>query len=157
MSVHDACEAWAEGRISVERALELTGAADVTEMLVLCGLCDVSRPLLTGPPRNPEGLSTADPMDDPVFAASVHAYSDRLRDTLGMPRRARRENPSMPHDDYPPEAANGLGPRPTHRDRDREPLLPVTSPRVQEALEAIMRDAGFSEDMIRTRFPTPAR
>ncbi len=49
MSVHDACEAWAEGRLPIERALELTGAADVPELLVLCDCCDVSRLLIEGP------------------------------------------------------------------------------------------------------------
>ncbi|MBE7201377.1 MAG: hypothetical protein INR70_26735, partial [Parafilimonas terrae] len=34
-----------------------------------------------------------------------------------------------------------------------EPLLPVTSPRVEAALVRIMRDTGFSADEIRARFP----
>lgn len=50
MSVHDALEAWAEGRLSVERALALTGEHSVADLLVLCALCDVPRPLLAGPP-----------------------------------------------------------------------------------------------------------
>lgn len=51
MGVHDALEVWAEGRLSVERALELTGAHDVAEMLVMCHTCDVSRPLITARPE----------------------------------------------------------------------------------------------------------
>lgn len=64
MGIHDALEAWAEGRLSVERALQLTHAADVAEMLVLCHVNEVSRPLLSGPsldgspddPRPPGGV-----------------------------------------------------------------------------------------------------
>lgn len=57
MSVHDACEAWAEGRLPIERALELTGAADVGELLIICYQCEVPRPLLTGPPPAEQGYS----------------------------------------------------------------------------------------------------
>ena len=75
----------------------------------------------------------------------------------------------MPDDEYPPGSIRVLaGLEPPVRDPNdprvrwareflddhSEPLLPVTSPRVQADLEAIMRDIGFSVDMIRGRFPT---
>jgi len=75
----------------------------------------------------------------------------------------------MPDDEYPTESIRVLaGLEPPVQDPNdprvrwcrefledpREPLLPVTSPRVRAALESIMRDIGFSEDMIRGRFPT---
>ncbi|MBP2504089.1 MULTISPECIES: hypothetical protein [Methylobacterium] len=44
MSVHDALEAWSEGRLSTERTLELTGCADVDELLRACDSSDVPRP-----------------------------------------------------------------------------------------------------------------
>ncbi|WP_342112068.1 hypothetical protein [Methylobacterium sp. SI9] len=74
----------------------------------------------------------------------------------------------MPDDEYPPESIRVLaGLEPPVRDPNdprvrwcrefleppREPLLPVTSDRVQAALESIMRDIGLTEAQIRTRFP----
>lgn len=44
MTVHDALEAWSEGRLSTGRALELTGCADVDELLHACDSSDVQRP-----------------------------------------------------------------------------------------------------------------
>jgi hypothetical protein len=44
MSVHDALEAWSEGRLSTEQALSLTGCADVAELLGACDSSDVERP-----------------------------------------------------------------------------------------------------------------
>jgi len=44
MTVHDALEAWSEGRLSTERALDLTGCADVDELLRACDSSDVKRP-----------------------------------------------------------------------------------------------------------------
>ncbi|MBK3406915.1 hypothetical protein [Methylobacterium ajmalii] len=51
-----------------------------------------------------------------------------------------------------PEAGEPTRPA-GHTEDDREPLLPVTSPRVENALRGIMRDCGFSEAQIATRFP----
>lgn len=44
MTVHDALEAWSEGRLSTEQALALTGCADVDELLSACDSSDVQRP-----------------------------------------------------------------------------------------------------------------
>lgn len=44
MSVHDALEAWSQGRMPIERALELTGCADADELLRACDSSDVQRP-----------------------------------------------------------------------------------------------------------------
>lgn len=44
MTVHDALEAWSEGRLSTDRAMELTGCADVDELLRACDSSDVQRP-----------------------------------------------------------------------------------------------------------------
>lgn len=74
LTVHDALEAWSEGRISTGWALELTGCADVDELLVACDSSDVPRP-----GANPEGLDGFDPMDDAEFAAHVQAYAARWR------------------------------------------------------------------------------
>lgn len=44
MSVHDALESWAQGHLSTEQALALTGCADVDELLRACDSSDVDRP-----------------------------------------------------------------------------------------------------------------
>lgn len=128
--------------------------------------------------ENPEGLDDFDPMDDPAFAAHVQAYSKRLRDSLGRPhidlarsgspdwhaRRAAlktldaeldaaREHVTAggPTDEAAIEAEAVQACR--QAAREREPLLPITSPRVQAAIKRIMRDTGFSDEQIRSRFP----
>ena len=52
----------------------------------------------------------------------------------------------------PPSHEDAGMPMSSHAN-EREPLLPVTSPRVENALVGIMRDVGFSEAQIATRFP----
>lgn len=98
MSVHDACEAWAEGRISLEQAIALTGevvhVTDEASLRALCRRCGVALPddprqsaRIEGP--NPEGLDTWDPMSDPVFALSWYRRTESLRKERWQCRGAR--------------------------------------------------------------------
>jgi uncharacterized protein (DUF433 family) len=54
MSVHEALESWARGKLPLERAYARTGAESVAELLTFCDSCDVPRPEL---------VSTAQIMD----------------------------------------------------------------------------------------------
>ncbi|MCK2056133.1 hypothetical protein [Methylobacterium sp. 37f] len=128
MSVHDALEAWAEGRLPVERALALTGADSVADMIVLCGLCDVQRPLLAGPPKaayDPADARFLEGMPMPRARPAGHIAEDvgRPRDLSPEERAARHaevvamvhsapDAPAEPGDElYPVEDGPGSGRR----------------------------------------------
>jgi hypothetical protein len=69
MTVHDALEAWRDGRIPEARAIELTGAADVVDLHVFARSCDVE----IGPDT---GLPPEDMHEIARRVALVHAERD---------------------------------------------------------------------------------
>ena len=130
MSVHDALEAWAEGRLPIERALDLTGAADVGELLILCYQCEVPRPLITARPESvPDSVASrlqaiADQHSDAECEVAGGGYSpESIRVLAGMEPRPEGVTIGVA-----PEfwwaSIDGVGPEPV----------------------ALWRDAGASED-----------
>ena len=133
MSVHDACEAWAEGRLPIERALWLTGAANVQDLLVICDCCEVSRSLIEGPDAWQARRAALKARDAELDAAREHVKAGGPTDEVAIEAEAV-------------QACRQSA-------RDREPLLPISSPRVEAAIKRIMRDTGFTDEQIRGRFP----
>lgn len=133
MTVHDACEAWVEGRLPIERALALTGASCVQDLLVVCDRCEVSRPLIEGPSAWQARRAALKARDAELDAAHAHVPAGGPTDEAGIEAEAVQACR---------EAA-----------RDREPLIPISSPRVEAAIKRIMRDTGFTDEQIRGRFP----
>lgn len=96
-----------------------------------------------------------------VRVGTLRRMQEALADVDARMEELRAERDSLATSIAEVEAPEAGEPRRPAADPDeREPLLPVTSPRVERALVGIMRDVGFSEAQIATRFPDrpePAR
>ncbi|GJD42247.1 hypothetical protein AFCDBAGC_0082 [Methylobacterium cerastii] len=139
MSVHDALDAWSEGRISLERAYALTGAESVGELLTWCDSCDVERP-------HPDAAS--------LLASLAAPGEERLAEIRRREaafdaalRRARIRDPGLSDDAYDPASIRvlaELGPlprRPTgHVEDVPDPAWLALSP--EDRADVMQREAN---------------
>lgn len=115
LTVHDALEAWSEGRLSTERALALTGCADVDEFLRACDSSDVQRPDYDWHARRAllkamdaaldasrQGITAQDaPIDEAAIEAEAVAAVRSAREEAIALARSAPDVPPDPGDELP--------------------------------------------------------